>query len=202
LKRKRYTKRAEKIEVPVARTNKEIDAKEVRLLKEDNSQYGVIAVQEALKMAEEAELDLVEIFAKANPPVCKIMNYSKYVFDTTKKKIQARKNVKQAEQKTIKLRPNTSEGDYEIKKRKIFEFLEKGHRIKIIVWFKGREITHQELGMEMLNKVKADLEEYVRIDDEPKLEGRQVMMAIAPLANKKPNTKKENTENIENEQNA
>lgn len=191
MRRKRQTKRAEKIEIPAARTNEEITCKEVRLLNENGSQYGVIKTHEALKMAEQQDLDLVEIFAKAEPPVCKIMNYSKYVFDATKKKIQAKKNVKQAEQKTIKLRPNTSDGDYEIKKRKVFEFLDKGHRIKVIVWFKGREMAHQELGMEMLNKIKSDIEGYVRIDDEPKLEGRQVSMSISPLTSKKSVPKKE-----------
>lgn len=194
MKRKRRAKRAEKIEIPVVRTNEEITASEVRLLNADGSQCGVVKTGEALKKAEKEDLDLVEIVAKADPPVCKVMDYSKYVFDVTKKKIQAKKNVRQVEQKTIKLRPNTSDGDYEIKKKKVLEFLDKGHRIKIIVWFKGREMEHQELGMHMLDKIKTDIKDYVRIDDEPKLEGRQVSMSISPLTSKKTTLKKEKTD--------
>ena len=193
MRRRRSQKKPEIIDMPKVRANEEIDAKQVRLLLADGSQHGVVSLSEAMQFARKEDLDLVEISAKAEFPVCKLMDYSKYLFDTKKKKIQIKKNQKQADQKTIKFRPNTNDGDYQIKMRKIHEFLDKGSRIKIVVWFRGREIAHQELGQEMLDRIKADLVEQIRIDDEPKLEGRQMIMAISPLSNRKVNNRQSNS---------
>ena len=185
MRRRRSQKKPESIEIPKARANEEIDAETVRIVDPTGSNHQVVSIQEAMKLAQERELDLVEISAKADIPICRIMDLSKFVFEAKKKKMQLRKNQKQSDQKTIKFRPNISDGDYHIKLRKITDFLNDGARIKIVLWFRGREIAHQELGMEMMNRIKDELKDQCRIDEEPKLEGRQMVMSIFPIAPKK-----------------
>lgn len=185
MRKKRSHKRLNVIEAPKVRANEEIDAEQVRVLSSDGTQLGVFSIEEALNMAQEQDLDLVEIASNDDTcPVCKVIDYSKYVFDTRKKKIQARKSQKQIDQKTIKFRPNTNVADYQIKLKKINEFLDKGARVKIVIWFRGREIVHQELGQKMLNRIRVDLENRTKVDDEPALEGRQLIMSLSPISSK------------------
>ncbi len=131
-------------------------------------------------MADDDGLDLVEIVPTAKPPVCRIMNYGKFRFDESKKAAAARKKQKQTQIKEIKFRPGTDEGDYRIKLRKLTEFLEEGDKIKVTVRFRGREMAHRELGMELLRRVEAELGELAAVEQFPKLEGRQMIMVMAP----------------------
>jgi translation initiation factor IF-3 len=131
-------------------------------------------------MAYELELDLVEIVPTAKPPVCRIMDYGKFRFDESKKAAQARKNQKQVQVKEIKMRPATDEGDYQIKMRKLKEFLDEGDKVKVTLRFKGREMAHKELGIEVLKRVEKDLEEFATVEQFPKLEGRQMVMMMGP----------------------
>ena len=135
-------------------------------------------------MAAQANLDLVEISPNAEPPVCRIMDYGKFRFEENKKQQQAKKKQKQTQVKEIKFRPGTDVGDYNIKLRKLIEFLEEGDRTKVTLRFRGREMAHQELGMELLLRVKADLEEYGTVEQEPKMEGRLMVMVLAPKRHK------------------
>lgn len=131
-------------------------------------------------MAEDAELDLVEIVPNAEPPVCRIMDYGKYQFELNKKKHAAKRNQKQIQVKEIKFRPGTEEGDYQVKLRNLTRFLEHGDKVKVTLRFRGREMAHQELGMEMLKRIEADLGELGSVEQFPKLEGRQMVMVLAP----------------------
>ncbi len=133
-----------------------------------------------MEMAYELELDLVEIVPTAKPPVCRIMDYGKFRFDESKKVALARKNQKQVQVKEIKMRPATDEGDYQIKMRKLKEFLDEGDKVKVTLRFKGREMAHKELGMEVLKRVEKDLEEFATVEQFPKLEGRQMVMMMGP----------------------
>lgn len=162
------------------RINGEIRAAAVRLIGPEGEQLGVVKVIEALRAAEEAEMDLVEIAAQAEPPVCKIMDYGKYQFQLQKKAAEAKKKQKQIQVKELKFRPGTEEGDYQVKLRNLKRFLEEGDRVKVIVWFRGREIAHKELGLKVLERVQADVEGLGAIDQMPKLEGRQLMMMVIP----------------------
>ncbi len=140
---------------------------------------------QALQMAEEAQLDLVEISPNAAPPVCKIMNFGKHLFELNKQRNAAKKKQKQVQTKEIKLRPGTDIGDYQVKLKKITEFLEEGDKVKITLRFRGREMSHQELGMEMMNRLKIDLETHAVIEQQPKFEGRQMVMVMGPQKKKK-----------------
>jgi translation initiation factor IF-3 len=146
---------------------------------------GVVSITAALEMAQKDTLDLVEISPDSNPPVCKIMDYGKHVFDIKKKAAQQKKKQKQTQVKEIKFRPGTDVGDYQIKLRNLIKFLENGDKTKITLRFRGREMAHQELGMEMMKRVEADLSELAQVEQFPKLEGRQMTMVMAPLSKKK-----------------
>ena len=141
-------------------------------------------LSEALLQAEKAKLDLVEIAVQASPPVCKIMNYGKFIFEQNKQKQAAKKKQKQIQIKEIKLRPVTEEGDYQVKLRNLIRFLEDGDKTKITLRFRGREMTHQELGLEMMKRLETDLEEYGVVEQHAKLEGRQMYMVLAPKKKK------------------
>ncbi len=180
MKRKGGRRPQERISLPKVNINEKIRAATVRLLDSDGEFLGIVDLKEAQEKASEAELDLVEIASQAEPPVCKIMNYSKYLFELKKKKLEAKKNQKQIVHKSIKFRPNTDKGDYEVKMKKINDFLEKGNHVKVIVWFRGREMAHQQLGTRLLNQVHEDLGENVNVQSEAKMEGRQMIMVISP----------------------
>nr|WP_268931484.1 translation initiation factor IF-3 [Neisseria lactamica] len=163
-----------------ARINGEITAKEVRLISESGEQLGVVSVREALAMAEGQDVDLVEISPTAKPPVCKLMDYGKYKYQQAKKRDEAKKNQKQVQIKEIKFRPGTDEGDYQIKMRNINRFLADGDKVKVTLRFRGREMAHQQLGAQLLERVKEDLAEVAQIESFPRMEGRQMVMMIAP----------------------
>ena len=152
----------------------------VRVIGADGEMVGVLSRDEALRMAEDEELDLVEIQPNADPPVCKIMDFGKFKFELQKKANEAKKKTKQVEIKEVKFRPVTDEGDYQIKLRKMREFLAEGDKIKVNIRFRGREMSHQELGRQMAGRIEADLGEDIVIESRPRLEGRQMVMMIAP----------------------
>jgi len=156
----------------------------VRLIGADGEQIGIVSIQEALAAAEEVKLDLVEISPDAAPPVCRIMDYGKHIFEKKKQQAAARKNQKQIQIKEIKFRPGTEEGDYQVKLRNLIRFLSDGDKAKVSLRFRGREMAHQELGMELLKRVETDLAEYGTVEQHPKMEGRQLMMVIAPKKKK------------------
>ena len=151
----------------------------------DGSQVGVVTLQEALDAAQKETLDLVEISPDAEPPVCKIMDYGKHVFDIKKKVALQKKKQKQTQVKEMKFRPGTDQGDYDIKLRNLVRFLENGDKAKVSLRFRGREMAHQELGMAMMKRVEADLIELAQVEQYPKMEGRQMIMVLAPRSKKK-----------------
>ncbi len=150
------------------------------MIGEDGDQLGIVSLQEAQAAAEMADLDLVEIAPQAVPPVCRIMDYGKFRFQENKRQHEARKRQKQSQVKEIKFRPRTDDADYLIKLRNIIRFLEDGDRAKITLRFRGREMSHPELGMELLNRVERDLLEHGVVEQRPRMEGRQMVMVIAP----------------------
>jgi translation initiation factor IF-3 len=152
----------------------------VRVIGSNGEMIGILSRDEALQLAEEEGLDLVEIQPNADPPVCKIMDFGKFRFEQQKKASEARKRQKQVEIKELKFRPVTDEGDYQIKMRNIRRFLEDGDKVKINIRFRGREMSHQELGRQMAARIEADLGDDVVIESRPRLEGRQMVMLIAP----------------------
>ncbi len=162
------------------RLNEEITTPQVRLLGPEGEQLGVVAIRDALAQAEEAELDLVEIAPTASPPVCRIMDYGKFKYQEAKRQHEAKLKQKQVQVKEIKLRPGTDENDYQIKMRNMVRFLGEGDKVKVTLRFRGRELSHQEFGMRQLERVKADLEEIGVVEQMPKMEGRQMVMVIAP----------------------
>jgi translation initiation factor IF-3 len=162
------------------RKNHEIRVPRVRVIGSDGEMVGVLTRDEALAMAEEEGLDLVEIQPQADPPVCKVMDYGKFRFETQKRASEAKKKSKQVDIKEIKFRPVTDEGDYQIKLRNMRRFLEDGDKVKINIRFRGREMSHQDLGRAMANRIEADLGEDIVIESRPRLEGRQMVMMIAP----------------------
>ncbi|MPX07422.1 translation initiation factor IF-3 [Moraxella catarrhalis] len=164
--------------------NEEIRAKEVRLVKEDGEQMGVVDIQTALKAALDVNLDLVEIVADAKPPVCKIMDYKRYLYEQKQKAKEAKKNQKQTQVREIKLRPGTEEADYQVKLRKIVEFLENKDKVKISIRFRGREIAHQEIGKAQLDRIIEDTAEIAIVEQAPKVEGRQMGMLLGPAKKK------------------
>ena len=141
---------------------------------------GIVSLQQALAQAEEAELDLVEIAPTAKPPVCRMMDYGKFKYRESKKQHEARLKQKQVQVKEVKFRPGTDEGDYQVKLRNLVRFLGDGDKAKVTLRFRGREITHQELGMALLKRVEADLLEHAVVEQFPKMEGRQMVMVLAP----------------------
>ena len=170
--------------VDETRINDDITAAEVRLIGSDGEQLGVVALEKAQEIAFEADLDLVEIAATAEPPVCRIMDYGKYKFELGKKAHAAKKKQKQVHVKEIKFRPGTDEGDYQVKLRNLTRFLNDGDRTKVTVRFRGREMAHRELGMKLLERVESDLAELAQVDQMPKMEGRQMIMVLTPKKKK------------------
>jgi translation initiation factor IF-3 len=164
--------------------NDEIRAKEVRLVDENGEQKGIVSLADALRAAESVDLDLVEIVANAEPPVCKIMDFNKHLFDLKQKQKEAKKKQHQVQVKEIKLRPATDVGDYNVKLRAIIKFLEEGNKVKITLRFRGREMAHQQLGLAQLQKVEADVIEYGTVEQAPKMEGRQMGMLLGPIRKK------------------
>ncbi|MBO1254910.1 translation initiation factor IF-3 [Alteromonas sp. 5E99-2] len=164
-----------------ARINEEITATEIRLIAKDGSQAGIVSLAEALESAFEASLDLVEISPNAEPPVCKVMDYGKFLFEKSKAQKEQKKKQKQIQVKEVKFRPGTDEGDYQVKLRNLRRFLEGGDKAKVTIRFRGREMAHQEIGIELLKRVKADLEEVAIVESFPhRVEGRQMIMVMAP----------------------
>ena len=156
---------------------------QVQLIGADGENIGIIETDHAMQQAEETGLDLVEIVPNADPPVCRLMNFGKFLFDLNKKKHEAKRKQKQVQVKEIKFRPGTDESDYQIKLRSLKKFLDNGDKVKVTLRFRGREMAHQELGADMLKRVEADLEEIGQVEQFPKLEGRQMVMVIAPRKN-------------------
>jgi translation initiation factor IF-3 len=154
------------------------------LIDQDGEQVGIVALDDAIARAEEVEMDVVEIDANASPPVCRIMNYGKFRFEQSKKQQLARQKTKQIQVKEVKFRPGTDEADYQVKLRNLKRFLEEGDKAKITLRFRGREMAHQELGMKLLNRVEADLEDLAAVESRPKMEGRQMVMMLAPKKGK------------------
>ena len=166
------------------RLNEDLEASTVRLVSDDGTQVGIVGLQQALDSAREKTMDLVEISPDAEPPVCKIMDYGKHVFDLKKKTAMQRKKQKQTQVKEMKFRPGTDEGDYQIKLRNVTRFLENGDKAKITLRFRGREMAHQDLGIAMVKRIEHDLENIAQVEQYPKLEGRQMTMVFAPKSKK------------------
>ncbi|MFB9996026.1 MULTISPECIES: translation initiation factor IF-3 [Providencia] len=167
------------------RINEEIRATEIRVTGIDGEPLGVMSVREALFKAEEAGVDLVEISPNAEPPVCRIMDYGKHLYEKSKSQKEQKKKQKIVQVKEIKFRPGTDEGDYQVKLRSLIRFLEDGDKAKVTLRFRGREMAHQQIGMEILNRIKADLEELAVVESFPsRIEGRQMIMIMAPKKNK------------------
>ena len=162
------------------RINDRIRSPEIRLIGADGENVGVVTPARAMQMAEEAGLDLVEISPNAEPPVCKIMDFGKYKYETQKREAEARKKQHIIEIKEIKFRPGTDTNDYDVKMRSVLKFLSEGDKVKITLRFRGREMAHQQLGVELLNRVSADVVEAGKIESMPRLEGRQMVMMISP----------------------
>ena len=160
--------------------NELIEATEVRLIGADGEQIGVIPTIEAIKIAQESSLDLVQIVGDSDPIVCKVMDYGKYLFDLKKKKAASKKKQKQIQVKEIKFRPGTEDGDYQVKLRNLIRFLEAGDKAKVTMRFRGREMAHQELGMDLLKRVESDLINFGEVEQFPKMEGRQMTMVLSP----------------------
>jgi translation initiation factor IF-3 len=152
----------------------------VRLIGADGNQEGVVALSAAIEAAQKAGLDLVEIQPNAEPPVCRIMDYGKHVFEAKKQRQAAKKKQKQVQVKEVKFRPATDIGDYKIKLRNLIRFIEQGNKVKITMRFRGREHAHRELGLEVLQRIEKDLDEIAQIEQKPGMEGRQMVMVMAP----------------------
>ncbi|MCP4472323.1 MAG: translation initiation factor IF-3 [Gammaproteobacteria bacterium] len=163
-----------------SRLNEEITAPEVRLIAEDGEQKGIMPLEEAQRMADEAGVDLVELVPDAEPPVCRLMDYGKFRFQQKKKLHDQRKKQRQVHIKEIKFRPGTEDGDYQVKLRKLGEFIEIGDRVKVTVRFRGREMAHMELGTQLLKRVEEDTREIASVDQFPQSEGRQMTMLLVP----------------------
>ncbi len=160
--------------------NEEITIPNVRLILEDGQNIGVVSTQEALERAEEVGLDLVEVSPAADPPVCKILDYGRVKYEAQKKKNEARKKQKVIDVKEIKMRPNIDVHDYDVKMRSIQKFIGEGDKVKVTMRFRGREMVHQQLGLDVLNRVRDELEETAKVEQFPKMEGRQMTMVMAP----------------------
>ncbi|MBF6989806.1 translation initiation factor IF-3 [Cupriavidus taiwanensis] len=166
------------------RINREISAPELRLVGVDNEQLGIVKFMDALRLAEDKDLDLVEIAPNATPPVARIMDYGKFKYEEAKRAHEAKLKQKIIQVKEVKFRPGTDDGDYNVKLRNLKRFLEDGDKTKITLRFRGREMAHQEIGARMLERLKADLEEIGQVEQMPKMEGRQMVMVLAPKKKK------------------
>jgi translation initiation factor IF-3 len=162
------------------RRNEQITAPKVRVIGADGAQVGIILTRDAIAQAEQAGLDLVEVSPNADPPVCKIMDYGKFIYQKDKALQAARRKQKQIQVKEVKFRPSTEEADYQTKLRALSRFLEEGDKIKITVRYKGREMAHQELGMQLIERIRGDLDSLAQLEQSPKLEGRQTIMVMSP----------------------
>lgn len=162
------------------RTNGEIRVNEVRLIGIEGEQLGIVKLAQALDMAEENEVDLVEIAPSAAPPVCRLMDYGKFRYQEQKRQQEARAKQKVIQIKEVKFRPATDDGDYNVKLRNVRRFIEDGDKVKVSLRFRGREMAHQELGMRVLERVRDDVEEICQVESFPRLEGRQMVMVLAP----------------------
>jgi len=152
----------------------------VRLIGANGEMIGVVSIKQALETAEESDLDLVEVAPQGVPPVCRVMDYGKYLFEESKKRHAAKKKQKQIQVKELKFRPTTEEADYQVKLRKLIQFLEEGDKAKVTLRFRGREMAHQEIGMKLLKRVEADLAEVSVVEQFPRMEGRLMVMVLAP----------------------
>lgn len=161
--------------------NEFIEADEVRLVGAEGEQIGVVSIEEARAAAEAIKLDLVLIAPDADPQVCKIMDYGKHIFDLKKQKAANKKKQRRVHVKEIKFRPGTEEGDYQVKLRNLIRFLSDGDKAKVSLRFRGRELAHQHLGQELVERIRDDLVEYGTVEHEPKMEGRQIVMVLAPV---------------------
>ncbi|MFY8297424.1 translation initiation factor IF-3 [Pseudoalteromonas sp. SS15] len=167
------------------RINEEITAREVRLTGVEGQEPSIVSLREAQAIADELGVDLVEISPNAEPPVCKVMDYGKFLFEKAKVQKEQKKKQKQIQIKEIKFRPGTDSGDYNVKLRSLRKFLEGGDKAKVTIRFRGREMAHQEIGLDLLNRVKADLEDIATVESFPnRVEGRQMIMMLAPVAKK------------------
>ena len=162
------------------RLNEDISVPRVRLIDQGGVNRGILSLNEAQQLATDAQMDLVEISPNTEPPVCKVMDYGKFCFERKKKAQQARKKQKQIQIKEVKFRPGTEEGDYQVKLRNLVRFLTDGDKTKVTVRFRGRELHHRELGERKLSRIEDDLKEYGEIEQHPKMEGRQMVMVLAP----------------------
>jgi len=162
------------------RRNEEIDAQEVRVIDAEGEQAGVMPLADGIELARNVGLDLVEVSPNAEPPVCRVMDFGKYLFEQNKKAQSSKRKQKQVHVKEIKFRPGTEESDYQVKLRKLVQFLENGDKTKVTLRFRGREMAHQELGANLLARVRGDLEEYGTVEQMPQMEGRQMIMVMAP----------------------
>ena len=163
------------------RVNDKIRVPEIRLIGADGENVGVVPPSRGIALAEEAGLDLVEISPNASPPVCKIMDFGKFKYEQQKRESEARKKQKTIEVKEVKFRPNTDVHDYDVKMRNVVRFLENGDKVKVTLRFRGREMAHQNLGRELLERVAEDIQELGKVENMPKMEGRQMVMMIGPL---------------------
>ncbi|MGU9956808.1 MAG: translation initiation factor IF-3 [Arenicellales bacterium WSBS_2016_MAG_OTU3] len=162
------------------RVNDQISALKVRLIGDGGEQIGIITIKQAIEAASAAELDVVELSPNADPPVCRLMDFGKYRYNASKKKQEAKKKQKQTTIKEVKFRPGTDVGDYGVKVRNLIRFLGEGNKAKVTMRFRGREMAHQELGLELLKRVEGDLTEHGIVEQVPKLEGRQMVMVLTP----------------------
>ena len=162
------------------RSNSEIKVPEVQLIDAEGTNRGVVGIEEALELAAQAGLDLVEISPNNKPPICKILDFGKYKYQAQKKAAEARKKQKTQDVKEIKMRPNIDTHDYEVKMKSVKKFLDEGDKVKVTLRFRGRELAHTELGMELLNRVRDEIADISKIEAHPKMEGRQMMMVLAP----------------------
>lgn len=163
------------------RVNGKIDSPQVRLISADGDMIGVVSIREAMTAASDAGLDLVEIAPNSDPPVCKVLDYGKYKYEAQKKASAARKKQKTIEVKEIKLRPGIEENDYNVKMRKVHSILEGGDKVKVTMRFRGREMAHQDLAMGIMNRVKEQIADLVKVEQQPRMEGRQMVMVVAPV---------------------
>ncbi len=166
------------------RLNEEINAPEIRLVGADGEALGIMSVRQALALAEEAGVDLVEIAPMAQPPVCRIMDYGKFKYQEQKRQHEQKLKQKQIQVKEVKLRPGTDENDYQIKLRNMTRFLQEEDKVKVTLRFRGREMAHQEIGMRQIERIRTDLQDYATVEQMPKMEGRQMVMILAPSKKK------------------
>lgn len=172
--------RQDKRTAPKAPINENISAREVRLIGADGEQIGIVSIDEALRVAEEAKLDLVEISADAVPPVCRIMDYGKFKYEASKRAADAKKKTARVEIKEVKMRPKTEEHDFQVKLRNVRRFLENGDKVKVTVMFRGREVTHPEFGAALMERVSTEIGELGLVEMTPRMAGRFMTMVLAP----------------------